>query len=220
MKAQSGWAARVIAIVVLTVTNANAFGAGQARHKVEDPVFGTLFDPSVLKFEPLSDELKSKCSFPLREDDRVFARADSPDGSDIIILPFPKTQDGDAFGAALSIRGDKCEVQEANWVLSGRVPTKGYATPSKAKLIPGFGAASLCSGGGLGDCWYEFRSRSEENTVRALVANAWLRAQQVRGKTADFKAVACKNEVIKGAENAPIILEFLRHQCKKLPRRR
>jgi len=210
-KSIKSWAWLVTAVAFAS-TNVGVF-AKQKAALVDDPVFGTTFDPSVVKFDPLPQDIKARCSVPLDADYRIFGRVDRATGSDMIVLAFPKRQDGDAFGAVLSIRGSSCKTQDANWVLSGRIAAKGYGGAPKIDAVPGLTEKKTCDS--LGNCQFEFSSQAEETLVRALMTDAWGRAQKAWGSPANFKAKACAKEILDKAKDYPVILSFLRTQCKK-----
>lgn len=216
-------------VSLLLVPQTGCFAA--ARHKaalpqdfpLDNPVFGDSHTPLKQHWELVSKQVAEKCSFydPTTKD-FIYAYAKEPSGEYYVTAGLSPGQDGDSFGSVLRVNGNKCDVDEAKWTLSGHVPAGGYPRNSitHGKLL-GDNEPQICHDDpdfphnlDYQGCYYMLRSAEEEKVLQDLASDALARGVRAFGGEAQFKKHVCVSSNIKGNWYTPVIQQALIKFCQ------
>jgi hypothetical protein len=183
----------------------------------QDPIFGISYNPSVVKYQQLSPEFRSRCALFQGKQDHLwlFAHVRSEGSDYYVIMSTSPGQDGDSFGTAVWIEGSKCHVTESKWVLSGVPPSKGYSDAHGVEKLPGIDVPSpkTCNSDAYAVCNYTLQSALEEEILRGLVKDALRKAVRAYGGKTLFGGSACSRGIISGNSGSPIVQQELQMFC-------
>jgi hypothetical protein len=189
--------------------------AGKAKQNAvfDDPIFGISYDPSVVKYEPVS--LPRQCP-PGGRFLRLFAHVKTEQSEYYIVMDTNPADSGDTFGAAVWVQGSKCRVADSNWVLSGVPPKEGYNNNGGVEeRLPGIDAPvpKECNSGPDELCYYTLRSAGEEAILRSLVKDGFQRAIKAYGGYAPFSKKVCSHGTELHYSLYPVIQQELQKFC-------
>jgi hypothetical protein len=187
---------------------------------VEDPIFGLQYQPSVVKYDKMPPEFKTRCAdFKDAANIWLYAHFNSRDSEYWIVMTTNPGQDGDSFGTAVRRKkGFDCQLEESLWALSGVVPKGGYNGADSDDLLPGVDAEppKECNADPNAICTYTLRSAREETILRGLIKDAIQRASKAYGSEQEFKKKACVPSALSPNANTPIVHEELQKFCSGL----
>jgi hypothetical protein len=185
---------------------------------LEEPVFGIVYSPNLVKYEQVPPSLKKLCKGFFDEPGQVswlYAHLSSGHSEYLVVMSTWKDQDGDSFGASIWIEGSKCRTDESNWTLSGVVPKGGYGPTADSEKLPGLEvpAPKACNSDPNAHCNYTLQSAREEDILRGLVRDALQRSIKAYGADSGFRKAACSAKILKGNESYPIVQQELQAYC-------
>jgi hypothetical protein len=185
---------------------------------IEDPVFGTVYSPSLVKYEQVPSSLKKVCQGFSDPGEVTWLYSHHRQGNSeyFIVMSTFRNQDGDSFGSAIWIQGDKCQIDESKWVLSGVIPENGFSESPASESLPGLDSPvpSVCNSNPSAPCNYTLRSARQEQILRGLVNDAIQRAIKAYGGDAEFRKTACTPKVLENQVGFPIVQLELQAYCQ------
>ena len=184
----------------------------------EDPMFGSVFDYTKVKFQALPTHLRSICDTG-KENVWIFAHTHRQSGDYYVVLGVGQGRDntgrGDPLGVTLVVDGSECSGMDSTGMLSGFVPENGYNLEEKPVYPPQFIGTEACEEGELGPCHYILQSAEEEAIIRELAKDGIQRGIKAFGGKAAFKKAACTRNIIEANSNTPIVQQELRRFCSQ-----
>jgi hypothetical protein len=152
------------------------------RAELQDPMFGLSYNRTTVHYELMPESLRHICPNLEKGTYWIFAHASRKPIDYYLVMGVVPAQNGDSLGAALWVRGSKCDSEDSTWMLSGFVPAEGYASQIDTTELPGLKAPQVCDRGALGQCHYVLRSQEEEAILRELMRDGISRGIQAWGK--------------------------------------
>lgn len=184
--------------------------------EITDPIFGLLFNPATVKYEPMAQKIRTRCAAFGSGNYWTFAYLRQRETEYFIVVGTSATQDGDMFGTAISINDSGCQEEESAWALSGFVPRNGYPAISSAKaMLPGDKAKEVCDNPPFGECHYMLRSATEEAILRGLIQDALARAQSAWKGVGGIRKQVCNPGYLQMRSSTPVLRNEVERFCKE-----
>lgn len=199
----------------LSLTSFSQSKEGDRAKLATDSLFGIQYDPKLVHYELLPQNISTKCfsshgmQHLIHERPGIFAHAHSGSADYYIVDSTLPIYNEYGWVTVLLVDGNTCTVSGSDWAFSSKPSTTGYVDKSTKERIPTPQDPDMELENSE---MYTMRSEHEETMMRTLARDAIQRGIAAHGSDDAFRKLVCTLTIEDG--DYPVLNEELRAYCR------